>query len=117
VITGWKHLAQTDLGEGLAGSAAVVASSNAYLMAGETPDGLTPDIARANMAPQEPFFQLGLFGATLPALKLDGEVGQQIGYLNAATVGAVNFILLIIIGYLYNHPAKARALWSRIRRR
>jgi N-acetylneuraminic acid mutarotase len=117
VITGWKHLAQTDLGEGLAGSAAVVASSNAFLMAGETPDGLTPDIARANMAPQEPFFQLGLFGATLPALKLDGEVGQQIGYLNAATVGAINFILLIIIGYLYNHPAKARALWSRIRRR
>lgn len=117
VITGWKHLAQTDLGEGLAGSAAVVASSNAFLIAGETPNGLTPDIARANMAPQEPFFQLGLFGATLPALKLDGEVGQQIGYLNAATVGAINFILLIIIGYLYNHPATARGLWSRIRRR
>jgi hypothetical protein len=117
VIPGWKHLAQTDLPQGIAGSAAVVASSNAFLLAGTTPTGLTNDVARANLAPQEPFFQLGLFGATLPALKLDGEVGQQIGYLNAATVGAVNFILLIIIGYLYNHPAKARAIWSRIRRR
>ena len=39
-----------------------------------------------------------------------GEVGQQIGYLNAATVGAVNFIILILIGYAFNHKEKVRAL-------
>ena len=117
VIGGWKNLDQTDLGQGIEGSAAVVSGSHAFLIAGLTPQGVTNDIARTNLAPQEPFFQLGLLGATVPALKLDGEIGQQIGYLNAAGVGTVNFILLILIGYLYNHPAKAQALWARIRRK
>jgi Kelch motif protein len=117
VISGWKNLAQTDLGQGIEGSAGVVSGSHAFLIAGLTSQGVTNDIARTNLAPQTPFFQVGLLGATVPALKLDGEVGQQIGYLNAAGVGTVNFILLILIGYLYNHPAKARSLWARIRRR
>ena len=117
MIPGWKHLAQTDLGEGLEGSAGVVSGSHAFLIAGRTQGGITADIARTNLAPQEPFFQLGLLGAVVPALKLDGEIGQQLGYLNAATVGAINFILLIVVGYLYNHPAKARALADRFRRR
>ena len=45
----------------------------------------SPARARANIAPQAPFFQLGLVGATVPALKIDGEIGQQLGYLNANT--------------------------------
>ena len=44
---------------------------------------------RANIAPEAPFFQLGLVGATVPALKIDGEIGQQLGYLNANTIGIV----------------------------
>ncbi|HKF85403.1 MAG TPA: kelch repeat-containing protein [Candidatus Limnocylindrales bacterium] len=116
-IPGWKNLAQTDLGQGIEGSAAVVSGSHAFVIAGRTADGITNDIARTNLAPQEPFFQLGLLGATVPALKLDGEVGQQLGYLNAATIGAINFVLLILIGYAYNHPAKVRSLWARFRRR
>ncbi len=117
VIPGWKHLAQTDLGQGLEGSAGIAAGSHAFLIAGRTPDGVTGDIARANLAPQEPFFQLGLLGAVVPALKLDGEIGQQLGYLNAATVGAINFILLILVGYAFNHKEKVRALAERFRRR
>jgi len=117
VIPGWKHLAQSDLGQGLEGSAAVVSGSYAFLFAGRTPAGITADLARSNLAPQEPFFQLGLLGAVVPALKLDGEVGQQLGYLNAATVGAVNFILLILVGYAFNHKEKVRALVARFRRR
>jgi hypothetical protein len=117
VIPGWKHLAQTDLGQGLEGSAGVVSGSHAFLIAGRTPDGVTGDIARANLAPQEPFFQLGLLGAVVPALKLDGEIGQQLGYLNAAAVGTINFILLILVGYAFNHKEKTTALAERLRRR
>ena len=86
-------------------------------MGGTTASGPTAGVARTNLAPQAPFFQLGILGATVPALKLDGEIGQQIGYLNAATVGAVNFIILILIGYAFNHQAQVRALVARMRSR
>ncbi len=118
VIAGWKHLPQTDLGQGLEGAVGITAGSHAFVIAGRTADGtLTGDIARSNLAPQEPFFQVGLLGATIPALKLDGEIGQQLGYLNAATVGAVNFILLILVGYAFNHKEQVRNLVTRLRRR
>jgi len=113
----WFHLAQTDLGEGIEGSAAVIAGPYGFLFGGQTATGPTAGVARAYGAPQEPFFQLGALGATVPALKLDGEVGQQIGYLNAATVGAINFVILILIGYAFNHKAKVRALWAKVRRK
>jgi hypothetical protein len=117
VIPGWSNLPQTDLGQGIEGSAAVLSGSHAFIIAGRTAGGLTGDIARANLAPQEPFFQAGIVGVTVPALQIEGEIGQQLGYLNAFSVGMVNFIILIVIGYLFNHPDKARALADRFRRR
>ncbi|HYO44333.1 MAG TPA: hypothetical protein VES19_14140 [Candidatus Limnocylindrales bacterium] len=117
VIPAWQHLAQTDLGYGIEGGAGVVAGSYAFVIAGNTPSGLSANLARTNLAPQEPFFQLGILGATIPALKLDGEIGQQIGYLNAATVGAVNFILLIAVGWAFNHKEKVQAFLASRRRR
>ena len=66
VIGGWKSLDQTDLGQGIEGSAAVVSGSHAFLIAGLTPQGVTNDIARTNLAPQTPFFQLGLLGRDRP---------------------------------------------------
>jgi hypothetical protein len=116
---GWQHLAQTDLGTpaAVAGSVGIVAGSHAFIIGGTTASGPTAGLARTNLAPQEPFFQLGILGATIPALKLDGEIGQQIGYLNAATVGAVNFILLIAVGWAFNHKEKVRAFVERRRRR
>jgi len=117
VIPEWHSLAPTDLGEGLEGSSAVVSGSHAFLFGGTTSAGPTAGVARTNLAPQEPFFRLGVLGATLPALQLQGEVGQQIGYLNAAGVGTINFILLILIGYLYNHPDKVRAFMAKRRRK
>ena len=117
VIPAWTHLAQTDLGTGIAGSSAMVAGSHAFIVAGTTAAGPTAGLARTNLAPQEPFFQLGILGATIPALKLDGEIGQQIGYLNAATVGAVNFILLIGVGWAFNNKERVRALVESRRRR
>ena len=69
---------------------------------------------RANTAPLSPYFQLGLVGATVPGLKIEGEIGQQLGYLNAAGVGTVNFIILIIIGWGFAHRAQARAIIARV---
>ena len=46
----------------------------------------------------------------MPGLKLDGEIGQQIGYLNAAGVGTVNFILLIVVGWAFAHKERVREM-------
>ena len=86
-IPEWKHLAQSDLPYGLTGGSALLTGPNAVLVGGETADGVLQTSLRANTAPQAPFFQLGPFGATVPALKIDGEIGQQLGYLNAAGAG------------------------------
>ncbi len=116
-VTEWHHLAPTDLGAGVEGAAGVVSGSHAFLIGGATVSGPTNDIARANLAPEPPFFQLGILGATIPALKLDGEIGQQIGYLNAAGVGTVNFILLLLVGWGFAHKERVREIVAARRRR
>jgi hypothetical protein len=117
VVAEWRQLPQTNLGEGIEGAGAIASGSHAFVIGGRTSGGLTGGAARAYLAPQEPFFQLGLLGATIPALKLDGEVGQQIGYLNAATVGAVNFVLLLLVGWGFAHKERVRELLARARRK
>jgi hypothetical protein len=117
VIAAWNNLAQLNLGEGLDGGAAVASGSNGFILAGRTSAGLTTSAARANLAPQPPFFQVGILGMTIPGLKLDGEVGQQIGYLLAATVGAVNFVLLLFVGWAFAHKQKVRDFMAKRRRR
>ena len=103
-LTEWKHLDVSDLpAPGLEGAAAVVTGPNAVLVGGSTVGGVLASSARANTAPQSPFFQLGLVGATVPGLKIDGEIGQQLGYLNAAGVGTVDFIILLLIGWAFAH--------------
>jgi hypothetical protein len=119
-ISEWKHLAQSDLPEstgGVAGSAPIVLGPNAIIIGGETPSGPVAGAARTNLAPQAPFFQLGLVGATVPALKIDGEIGQQLGYLTANTVGIANFTILLIIGYAFAHKEKVAALRESLRNR
>ena len=116
-IAGWRHLPPTDLPTGLSGAAAMVSGSQAFLIGGTIADGAVVGSARTNLAPQPPFFQLGLFGATVPALKIGGEIGQQLGYLNAAGAGAVNFIVLILIGYAFAHKERTRAFLHRLRER
>ncbi|HET7026150.1 MAG TPA: hypothetical protein VFI28_00515 [Candidatus Limnocylindrales bacterium] len=116
-IPEWKHLAASDLPDGLEGSSAVVLGSDAVLVGGRSDSGLTNNQARTNLAPQPPFFQLGLVGATVPALKIEGEIGQQLGYLNAAGVGTIDFILLILVGWAFAHRERMREMFARIRRR
>ncbi len=116
-FTEWKHLPQSDLPDGLEGSSAVVLGSDVILVGGQATAGLTGNEARANLAPQPPFFQLGLVGATVPALRIEGEIGQQLGYLNAAAVGTIDFILLVLAGWAFAHREQTRAIVERIRRR
>ncbi|HEX7473093.1 MAG TPA: hypothetical protein VF323_08415, partial [Candidatus Limnocylindrales bacterium] len=118
-ITGWKHLSQSDLpAGGLSGGSAVASGSFVYVIGGSTSQGVTNAATRANLAPRPPFFQVGgPFGLTVPALKIDGEIGQQIGYLNAAGVGTVDFVLLILIGWAMAHKERTREIMNRVRRR
>jgi N-acetylneuraminic acid mutarotase len=119
-IPEWKHLAESDLPEsagGLAGSSPIVLGPNVVLVGGETASGPIAGAARANIAPQPPFFQLGLVGATVPALKIDGEIGQQLGYLNANGLGIANFAILLLVGWAFAHKEQVRAMRDRLRRR
>jgi N-acetylneuraminic acid mutarotase len=117
-ITEWTHLAPSDLpAQGLAGAPGLVYGTNAFLVGGTTSTGVIDSTVRANMAPKSPFFQLGLVGATVPALGIQGEIGQQLGYLNAALVGTVDFVILILVGVAIAHPERTRDLGGRILRR
>jgi hypothetical protein len=115
-ILEWKHLEQMDLpASGLEGAPAVVSGPNVILVGGVTsPAKVLASSVRANTAPQAPFFQLGLVGATVPGMKIEGEIGQQLGWINAAGVGTLDFIILIIIGWGFAHRAQARAIIGRV---
>jgi hypothetical protein len=116
VIPAWHHLAVTDLGEGVAGAAALASGSHAFTIGGTTAGGPTAGLARVNLAPHEPFFQLGLLGAVVPALELQGEIGQQIGYLNAAGAATANFVVLLLVGWGFAHKDRVRAFIASRRR-
>ncbi len=116
-VTEWKHLDMSDLpSSGLAGAAPIILGPNAILVGGTTTGGVIAASNRANLAPEAPFFQVGLVGATVPALKIDGEIGQQLGYLNANTVGIVDFAIFLAIGYAFAHREQLKA-WRERRRR
>ncbi len=113
----WERLEVSDLPAGVSGGTVLVTGPNAIIVGGEKADGPVATSTRANTAPQSPFFQLGLVGATVPGLKIDGEIGQQLGYLNAAGAGTVNFVILLLIGWAYAHKERARAILGRVIRR
>jgi hypothetical protein len=115
-IPEWKHLAGTDgaagpvdLPEAISGAAALVNGPTAFVVGGVTSSGVLASSVRASLAPQEPFFQLGLVGATVPALKIDGELGQQLGMLSAAGAGTTNFVILLLLGWAWSHRPQIRA--------
>ncbi len=45
--------------------------------------------------------------------KLGGEIGIQLGYLAAAGVGTGNFVILVIVGWAFNHRPQMAAWWER----
>jgi hypothetical protein len=118
-IPGWVHLAASDLPAALdlQGAAPIVSGSHAFLVGGTTASGPTTGTARANLAPQPPFFQLGLFYIVVPAMGIQGPVGQQLSYLAAAGVATGDFVLLLLIGYAFNHKEQTRGFLRRLRNR
>ena len=118
-LPGWKHVAASDLPAALdlQGAAPIVSGSHAFLVGGTTASGPTTGTARANLAPQPPFFQLGLFYIVVPAMGIQGPVGQQLSYLVAAGVATGNFVLLLLIGYAFNHKERTRAFLHHLRNR
>ena len=103
-ISAWQHLDDTDLPAPSAGAAAAVVGGDAFLIGGSGVQGedLT-STNRANLAPALPFFRLGLFGVTIPALSIKGDIGLQLGYLAAAGAGTGGLIFLILIGWAFSH--------------
>jgi len=116
-IPGWSNLPQSDLPFGLVGASPIVTGPNAILVGGATADGPTTSSARANTAPLTPFFQLGVAGTTIPGLHIQGEIGQQLGYLNAAGAGTVGFVILVLIGWAFAHQEQTKRLVRRVFRR
>jgi len=114
-ISGWHTLPQSNLPADLQlrDSTAAPSGSHVFLVGGTTASGVTAGLARANLAPKAPYFQLGFFGATIPALGIQGEVGQQLSYLVAAGVATVNFVLLILIGIAFANKQRTRQLIDR----
>ncbi|HEV8516626.1 MAG TPA: hypothetical protein VGQ47_03175 [Candidatus Limnocylindrales bacterium] len=115
-IPEWRRLDQTDLPKPRAHGAVAVVGSFVFIIGGEDERGPVDSTLRANQAPKPPFFRLGLFGATLPALSIKGEIGQQLGYINAFGLGVTNFTILVLIGYAFSHRRQSRALLSRLTR-
>lgn len=112
---GWRHLDKTDLPTGIVDAAPVVTGSTIVLIGGATQSGPVATSMRASLAPQEPFFRLGLVGIVVPALQIGGEIGQQLGYLAAAGIGTGNFVILVIVGWALNHRPQLKAWWERRR--
>jgi len=112
---GWHRLDPTDLPAGVVDAAPVVAGSTVLIIGGTSGGAPLTGAYRASLAPQAPFFRLGLVGVTVPGLQIGGEIGQQLGYLAAAGVGTGNFVILIIIGWAFNHRPQIRA-WLERRR-
>jgi hypothetical protein len=112
----WQELEQANLPEPRALAPVATVGSTAFLFGGQGPEGPLDTTVRANLSPQPPFFQLGLFGLTIPALSIKGEIGQQLGYVNAMGVGMTNFAILVLIGLAYSHPVQTRRIIARLSR-
>jgi hypothetical protein len=115
-ISSWSRTDATDLLTPRVGAAVAAIGPTAFVIGGSDNDGPTTSEERAGLSPKPPFFRLGLFGATLPALSIKGEIGQQLGYINAMTVGIINFVILVAIGIMFSHRRQTMELVSRLSR-
>lgn len=102
-ISRWSQLDATNLPEPRAGAAAAPIGQHVFVTGGSNDSGLLATSLRADLAPRTPYFRLGLFGLTIPALSIKGEIGQQLGYLVGGSLALGNLFILIGIGWMYSH--------------
>ena len=103
-IAAWRRLDVTDLPAPRAESITALVGQYAFVVGGtEGGQALESSIDRADVAPRLPFFRLGLFGLTIPALSIKGEIGQQLGYIIAASAALGNFVILTVIAWMFSH--------------
>jgi hypothetical protein len=114
--SGWQHLEQADLAVATAYAPMAGVGVQAFVFGGQTADGASPGSQRAVISPRPPFFQLGIAGATIPALGIGGEVGQQLGYMAAMGVGMTNFVILIILGVAFSRPDASKRVLAKLSR-
>ena len=112
-IPSWQQLDQTELPEARADRASRRSARSSTSSVGRERTERRSRARRApNLSPKPPFFQLGILGATIPGLSIKGEIGQQLGYINAMGVGMTNFAILVVIGYALSHRRAPCACWS-----
>ena len=116
-ISDWRHLDATDLPEPRVHGSAAVVGPYVFVVGGTAADGseMTSSL-RAGLAPQLPFFRVGLFGLTVPALSIKGEIGQQLGYIIAGSAALGNFVILIVIGWMFSHRRETFRFFQKISR-
>ncbi len=116
-ISGWQRLDQTDLATARAEAPAAVIGSHVFLIGGSDADNAAlASSARADLAPRPAFFRLGLFGLTVPALGIEGEIGQQLGYIIAASAAMGNFVILAVVAWMFSHRRQSLRFLQRITR-
>jgi len=104
-IKEWLQRDETNLPAPRAEAAAALVGQHVFVIGGTADaDAFQVSTLRADVAPRLPFFRLGLFGVTVPALSIKGEIGQQLGYIVAGSAALGNFVILVIIGWMYSHP-------------
>lgn len=113
---GWQHLAASDLRLPRAGAGMAAIGSYAFVVGGSGDPAAGTSLERTNLAPAAPFFRLGLVGVTIPGLQITGDIGNQLGLLAAAGVFTADFVLLVIIGWMYNHRPQTWAFFSWVTR-
>jgi len=106
-IDEWIELPSTNLPAPVAGGALAAVGQYAFYVGGTNGTDQLTTIFRADLAPQPPFFRVGLFGVTVPALGIEGEIGQQLGYIVAASAAGGNFVILIVIAWMYSHKRES----------
>ena len=111
-ITSWTSLELSNLPADAprVGASAVVIGAHAMLLGGADGAGsYSAGALSAGTSPKAPVFRAGLFGLTVPGLALQGEVGQQIGFLSAAGAWTLNFVLLLAAAVAYSQRERFRA--------
>jgi hypothetical protein len=120
-ITSWTSVDLSNLPADGArvGASGVVIGAHAMLLGGADASGtFSAGALSAGTSPKAPVFRAGLVGLTVPGLALQGEVGQQIGFLSAAGAWTLNFVILLGAAVAYSQRERFRAwVGSRLNRK